>query len=185
MRTRVITYLVLSRHSGSVYYRLDQIIILRTTKQFFSSSLWKSSSLYAWASIHRRHIPATCLVGCELHGLHEWATTWLPVTEQYMSYQGWAICHWAIKEYHLHIQACLPCVLFCVCACCALLWSAVFSKTCCCCCCIMVLSGWLGSARRRPLYSSYNFHNVRTSPCIRSASVKNSFFFMCLRCCCM
>ena len=28
----------------------------------------------------------------------------------YMRYQGWAL--WAIKEYHLHIHACLPCVSY-------------------------------------------------------------------------
>ena len=25
----------------------------------------------------------TCFVGCELYGLHEWATIWFPATEQY------------------------------------------------------------------------------------------------------
>ena len=54
----------------------------------------------------------------------------------YMSYQGWAI--WAIEENHLlRTHACLPCVIFCVRACCALLCSL---KTCCCCCCVLVLS---------------------------------------------
>ena len=57
---------------------------------------------------------------------------------------------------------------FFVCACCALLRSAVFPKTCCCCyCCLLVLLGWLGSAWLRPLYSAYNLHNVKTSSYIR------------------
>ena len=38
-RMIITVIVVLSRHSGSEYYGLDQIIILRTTKQLFSSSI--------------------------------------------------------------------------------------------------------------------------------------------------
>ena len=37
---------VFSRHSSSAYYGLDQIIIVRTTKQLCSSSLWKAPRYY-------------------------------------------------------------------------------------------------------------------------------------------
>ena len=71
---------MLSRHSGSIYYRLDQII-LRITKQIFSSSILKAPHYYVtWAYIHHLH---TCLLGCELYGLHEWATAWFPATKLY------------------------------------------------------------------------------------------------------
>ena len=43
----IITVIVLSsRQSGSVYYGLDQMIILRTTKQFFSPSLSNTPHYY-------------------------------------------------------------------------------------------------------------------------------------------
>ena len=71
---------MLSRHAGSLCYGLDHITIFRAINQFFSSSLWKaphhSMSLYAPST-------NTCLLGCELYGLHEWATAWFPATKLY------------------------------------------------------------------------------------------------------
>ena len=71
---------MLSRHAGSLCYGLDHITIFRAINQFFSSSLWKaphhSMSLYTPST-------NTCFLGCELYGLHEWATTWFPATKLY------------------------------------------------------------------------------------------------------
>ena len=90
IRTPVITYVVLSRHSRSAQYGLDQIIILRTTKQFFSSSLWKAPHYCIYELIYTVDIYMLCRV---------WGSraTWMSYDiiprdwAIYMSYQGWAI----------------------------------------------------------------------------------------------
>ena len=98
---------MLSRHSGSVYYGLDQIIILRTTNEFFSSSLSKAPHSYM-----SLYTPSTqpCFLGCDLYGLHEWATTLFPATELYI--HTWAnrddLYKLIIRQNHLHIHAWLP-----------------------------------------------------------------------------
>ena len=49
-------------------------------KQFFSSSLSEAPHYYM-----SLYTPSTqpCSLGCELYGLHEWATTWFPATKLY------------------------------------------------------------------------------------------------------
>ena len=108
---------MLSRHAGSLYYGLEQIAILRALNQFFSSALWKtphhSMSLYT-PCIH------TCFFGCELYGLHEWATTWFPPNELYIHTHipgTWATrgepYELIIRQDHLHnIQAFAGCELY-------------------------------------------------------------------------
>ena len=127
---------MLSRHAASVYYGLDQMTILRAINQFFRSLLWKTphhgTSLYT-PSTH------ACLLGCELYGLHEWATTWFPATELYiyihtdMSYRGWAIwannysiCHLTIWSAYTNRAIRIICKNMHVCQVCALFYSLYY-----------------------------------------------------------
>ena len=86
-------------HHTSHYKTILQLLIVKS----FSLLLVYCMSLFT---------PSTqsCFLGCELYGLHEWATTWFPATELYI--HTWAnrgeLYELIIRQDHLHIDACLP-----------------------------------------------------------------------------